>query len=82
VYLYVSIVPRIITIVPVTTSPAKRSFLMLKLMKTYLKITMRQEQLMGFVIFSTENDVTSALDYSEILDSFSSRKRREIYSMN
>jgi hypothetical protein len=40
---------------------------------------MAQERLTGLAILSIENGVASALDYSEILGSFSFKKSRERY---
>jgi hypothetical protein len=62
--------------VPVIAS-AERSFSRLKAIKTCLRTTMAQERLTGLAILSIENDAASALDYSEVLGSFSSRKSRE-----
>jgi hypothetical protein len=75
----VFILLRIIMSVPVTTASAERSFSRLKLIKTYLRTKMAQERLTGLAILSIENEVASALDNSEILGSFSSRKSRERY---
>jgi hypothetical protein len=40
---------------------------------------MAWERMTGLAIVSIENDVTSALDYSEIFGSFSSRESKERY---
>jgi hypothetical protein len=69
----------IIMTAPVTTASAERSFSRMKLIKTYLRRTMAQERLTGLAIHSIENEVASALDYSEVFGSFSSRKSRERY---
>jgi hypothetical protein len=79
VYPDLFILLRIIMTVPVTTASAERSISRLKLIKTYLRTTMAQERLTEIVILSIENDIDSALDYSEVLGSFSCRKSRERY---
>jgi hypothetical protein len=70
---------RINMTVPVTTASAESSFSRLKLIKTYLRTTMAHERLTGSAILSIKNDVTSALDCSEVLGSFSSIKSRQKY---
>jgi hypothetical protein len=65
--------------VPVTTASTERNFSRLKLIKTYFRTTMAQQQFTGLAILSVENDVVLALDYSEILGSFIYRKSRERY---
>jgi hypothetical protein len=67
VYPNIFVLLRIITTVPVTIASAERSFSRLKLIKICLRTTMAQERLAGLAILSTENNVASALDYSEIL---------------
>jgi hypothetical protein len=79
VYPNVFILLRIIMTVPVTTASAERSIPRLKLIKTYLRTTMAQGRLTGMAILSIDNDATSALNYSDILGSFSSRESRERY---
>jgi hypothetical protein len=79
VYPNVFVPLRKIMTVPVTTSSAERRFSRLKLIKTYLRTTTAQQRLTGLTILSTENGVASALDYSEVLGSFSSIKSTERY---
>jgi hypothetical protein len=77
VYANVFVLLRTVITVPIATASAERSFWRLKLIKTYLRTTMAQERLTRLAILSVQNDVVSALDYSEILGSLSSRRSRE-----
>jgi hypothetical protein len=77
VYPNIFVLLRIITTLSDTTASAKRSFSRLILIKTYLRTTAAQERLSELAVLSLAHDVTSALDYSEILCKFSSRKSRE-----
>jgi len=60
---------------PVTVA-AERSFSKLKLIKTYLRNIILQDELSGLVILPIENAVARELDVSKITDDFASRKTR------
>ncbi|XP_046746429.1 uncharacterized protein LOC124411382 [Diprion similis] len=77
-YPNIEIAYRIFLTITVTTASCGRSFSKLKLIKTYLRSTMRQERLSGLAILSIENSLAKTLDYDEIIDKFASRKARRI----
>lgn len=52
----------------------ERSFLKLKLIKSYLRSTMAQERLCRLSIISIEHELSSQLDYSKLIDEFAKRK--------
>ena len=69
---------RILLIVPVTVASAERSFSKLKLIKTYLRLSMTQDRLVGLAQISIKNDIASSLDYATFIDQFASIKARKI----
>jgi len=72
----VSIVLRIVLTIPVTVASGERSFLKLKLIKTYLRASMKQDRLNGLAMLYIEKDVASELDYSSVITKFASLKAR------
>lgn len=74
----ICIVLRILLTVPVTVASGERSFSKLKLIKTYLRSTMRQERLTNLAILSIEREVAKTLDYATLIDDFASAKARKI----
>jgi len=74
----VSIVLRIVLTIPVTVASGERSFSKLKLIKSYLRATMKQDRLNGLAMLSIEKDVASELDYSRVINKFSSLKARRV----
>jgi hypothetical protein len=74
----VSIVLRIVLTIPVTVASGERSFSKLKLIKSYLRATMKQDRLNGLAMLSIEKDVASELDYSSVINKFSSLKARRV----
>ena len=69
---------RILLTVPVTVASGERSFSRLKLIKTFLRLTMSQDRLVGLAILSIENDVVQTLDFADLLSQFASQKARKI----
>lgn len=69
---------RILLTVPVTIASAERSFSKLKLIKTYLRSTMTNSRLSSLALISIENDLTSSLDFSLLIDDFAAKKARKI----
>ncbi len=67
---------RIALTLPVTVSQAERSFLKLKLIKSYLRSTMSQERLTGLAIISINHSIGE--QYDDIIDDFESRKARKV----
>lgn len=74
----VSIALQILLTIPVTVASGERSFLKLKLIKTFLRSTMTQERLVGLALISIENDIAVTLDYSDLILNFASKKARKI----
>ena len=54
---------------PITTATAKRTFSVLRRLKTYLRSTMSQERLNN-VILHIHKDITDSLDLTDIARSF------------
>ena len=69
---------RIMLTIPVSVVSAERSFSKLKLIKTYLRSNMGQERLSGLAIISIENEISSQLDYSRLIDLFAEEKVRKV----
>ncbi|KAL0396240.1 UNVERIFIED_CONTAM: hypothetical protein Scaly_0072400 [Sesamum calycinum] len=75
----ISITCRIFLIVPMIVASAERSFSKLKLLKTYLRLSMLQERLNGLAIFCIENDMLGKIDVDSTVDDFASRNARPNY---
>lgn len=73
-----SIALRIMLTIPVTVATAERSFSKLKLIKTYLRSTMSDDRLNSLAIISIENDLSSNIDFSEVISEFAAQKARKI----
>ena len=56
--------------IPVTVASAERSFLNLKLIKTYLRSKMEQSKPSNLAIISIENIVAKAIDKSDLIKKF------------
>ena len=61
-YPYAWIAYRILLTIPVTVASTKRSFSKLKLIKSYLRLTMSQERLNGLAMLSIKKDLAFKLD--------------------
>jgi hypothetical protein len=60
----------------VAVASTERSFLKLKLIKSYLRSTMSQERLNGLAILSIENEMLKKLEYKILISNFASQKAR------
>ena len=69
---------RILLTIPVTVASAKRSFLKLKLIKSYIRLTMSQERLSELVILSIKKEMLEELEYKNLISQFASQKERKI----
>ena len=69
---------RILLTIPITIASAERSFLKLKLIKSYLRSTMSQERLSGLAILSIEKEMLEELKYKNLISNFASQKARKI----
>jgi hypothetical protein len=65
-----SIAYRILLTILVTVVFAKRSFSKLKLLKSYLRLTMSQERLNKLVILSIEQDLLENIKYKSLISNF------------
>ena len=67
---------RIFLTVPTTVASAERSFSKLKLLKSYLRLTMSQERLNALALISIEKEFFENIDYESIKDEFASKNER------
>ena len=58
---------RILLTIPITVSSTERSFSKLKLIKSYLRLTMSQERLSRLAILSIENEMLKELEYKNLI---------------
>ncbi|KAK9732781.1 hypothetical protein RND81_04G021600 [Saponaria officinalis] len=68
---------RILLTIPVTVASAERSFFMLKLLKSYLRSTMSQEQLNQLAMIVIENNLLDTVTYDELIDDFATKYARK-----
>ncbi|KAL4089005.1 hypothetical protein QTP88_024083 [Uroleucon formosanum] len=78
VYPNLEVALRIFLTMPVTTATCERSFSKLKLIKNYLRSTMGQERLSNLAILSIEQEIASKIDYTSIIEEFTSKKARKV----
>ena len=69
---------KILLTIPVTVASAKRSFLKLKLIKSYIRLTMSQERLNGLVILLIKKEMLEELEYKNLISQFASQNVRKI----
>ena len=62
---------------PVSTASAERSFSKLKIIKNYLRNSMKQERLSAIGILSFEAKLAQKIDYKSLLTDFSKAKSRK-----
>ena len=76
----VSVALHVVLTIPVTVASGERSFSKSKLIKTYLRASMKQDRLNGLALglLSIENAVASELDYSSVIEKFASLKARRV----
>lgn len=78
VYPNLVIAYRLLLTFPVTVASGERSFNKLKLIKTYLRLTMTQERLTNIAILSIENQMTQTINFDDVIENFASIKSRKI----
>lgn len=69
---------RIFLSVPLTTATCERSFSKLKLVKSYLRSSLGQENLSNMSILSIEKSISLNINYDEIIDVFAESKCRKV----
>ena len=74
----VSVALHVVLTIPVTVASGERNFSKLKLIKTYLQASMKQDRLNGLAFLSIENAVASELDYSSVIEKFALLKARRL----
>lgn len=68
---------RIMLTIPVISACAKRSFSKLKLIKNYSRNSLSQEKLSVLALISIEDEISSTIDYKNLIDNFASKKSRK-----
>lgn len=69
---------RILLSIPVTVGATGISFSKLKLLKSYLRLTMLQDRLNGLAILSIESEMLELLDYKTLINNFAAKKARRL----
>jgi hypothetical protein len=69
---------RVLLTIPVTVASAERSFSKLKLLKSYLRSTMKQERLNALAIITLECDMLEKIDYESIIEDFISKNTKRM----
>lgn len=64
----------------VTVTIGERSFSKLKLIKTYLRSTLRDEKLTFLAIISIENEIAQKMNFSEIIKNVANRRQEKCLS--
>jgi len=79
IYPYVNITLRMIFCCPASNCSSERSFNALKRVKTYLRSRMTNDRLIrlnNLAILHIESDITTHVQYDEIIQDFSEKKSR------
>ena len=61
-----------------TVASAERSFIKLKLLKSYLRSIMTQERLNDLAMIALESDMLEKIDYERIIEDFISKNAQRI----
>ena len=69
---------QILLTIAVSIASCKRSFSKLKLILSYLSVSMGQDRLNDFALFSIERKIFEEIDFSDVIDEFVSRKARKV----
>ena len=67
---------QICVIIPSSSASAERSFSRMKLIKTYLRTTMKSSRLSALATLSIEREAALNLPYDDIIDTFATSKKR------
>lgn len=76
IYPYVNIALRMFLCCPASNCSSERSFSALKRIKTYLRSRMTDDRLNNLAILHIESDITTQIQYDEIIQEFSEKKSR------
>jgi hypothetical protein len=74
----ISVALRVLLTIPITVASEERSFSRLKLIKTYLRASMKQDRLNGLALMSIENSVAKELNYSILIAKLAAVKARRV----
>ena len=74
IYPNIAILLQIFATIPVTTATAERSFSALRLLKTYLRATMKEERLNGLALMAIRKDIQ--FKHDEVIDQYASEHNR------
>jgi hypothetical protein len=74
----VSVALRVLLTIPITVASGERSFSTLKLIKTYLRASMKKDKLNDWALLSIENSVAKELNCSSLIRKFASIKARRV----
>ncbi|XP_048031791.1 zinc finger MYM-type protein 1-like [Megalobrama amblycephala] len=72
----VDICLRMYLTLPIANCSGERSFYLLKRVKTYRRATVTEKKLNAFALLAIENGFTTALDFEDIIEDFTSSKLR------
>ena len=64
--------------IPVTVASVERSFIKLKLLKSYLRSTMTQERLNDLSMIALDSDMLEKINYERIIEDFISKNAQRI----
>ncbi|VVC34394.1 Ribonuclease H-like domain,HAT, C-terminal dimerisation domain [Cinara cedri] len=62
---------------PATNCSAERFFSTLKRVKSYLRLTMKEERLNALTVLNIESEITRELDYKDIIEDFANKQSRK-----
>ena len=73
----IDIALQILLTMPISNCSSERSFSVLKRIKNRLRSTVKQENLASLSLLSIESDLTSTLDFEDVINVFASKKARK-----
>lgn len=76
IYPYVNIALRMFLCCPASNCSSERSFSALKRVKTYLRSRMTDDRLNNLAILHIESEITTQIQYDEVIQDFSEKKSR------
>ena len=69
---------RILLTISVIVVSVERTFSKLKLIKSYLRLSMSAERLSGLTILSIEKNMLEKIDYKSLINNFASKRARKM----
>ncbi|XP_060859956.1 uncharacterized protein LOC132937141 isoform X2 [Metopolophium dirhodum] len=75
-YPYIVIALRMLLCTPCSNCSTERSFSALKRVKSYLRSNIKEERLNALAILNIENDITTKLNYNNVINNFATRQAR------